>query len=1219
MMNVSIIIPAYNAQETIVATLKSVLAQSCSTWEAIIVDDGSTDETATIAARFARQDPRIQVMRQVQMGVSAARNSGIRMARYGWLLFLDADDWLAPQYLEKMTGRLAEDRSLDVVHCGWAWVAPDGTLLPAHFAPDKPDLFQEFARNILIAIHACIVRKSLVEVVGCFDPQQKIGEDWDLFQRVARTGARFGAVQELLAFYRMRENAASADGLAFGPEGIRLLNLGHSADSRVANPHPAHADGEPAEELPGLQLYWICWAAGLVLGRGVDARPLLAHIDGVIAPDIEPWNIANNLFDALTVPSCRTHTLTWQLWPAVTTQLNHFLGELEASVQVPNLARRVLTILERKVISEASSSCSYPLIIGSTLAVCIEITKPIGNIIAPQGTARLYAVVTMEGATLGSVELPICDGLVTAAVLQDAIADEYAWPILGRFFEHSLYPHLQIQQTIDGASLWREHLSLSTDLPEPGPAFWTIVHDQVGWTLFLQEFWSCPYHSAAFFYDNDAPSPYEPSLCHLQYEDFVSLEVSEPLPNIETYARVVRVAFYVGRSLLAVVQVPVENHFVSAQKLRVALTMSGAMELCRVAVREGLLSRRLTDPESLHARLASNASVRREKRRGADTLRLTLSLAADGAQLGVITGPRFLPGTEEFLHQISALEINSLVVARWSHQMLGTSASRRSKLPSAASQMILCAAESEGTPVIQIPQRDEAPKQVIYAPEFVWNPASVLANSDVQHGRERTVTASHYGRDHFETLFALRPDPWKYTSPYEQTKYEQTLAFLPSQRPKRAIEIGCAEGHFTVQLATLVNSLLAVDISDIALRRAAERCAALPNVSFAHFDLCKDLLPGRFDLIVCSEMLYFMGEQEDLRVVAQKLADALEPGGYLLVAHANLIVDEPERTGFNWNLPFGAKVIGTTLAAIDSLQLIKELRVPLYRIQLFQRKERRWLPHFHRAPQISEIEQPTPIPPEVIDTIIWQGSTTPPSEAPQPVTTRQLPILMYHRIAPIGAQRTARYRVSPADFEKQLRFLKDSGYYTIRLEEWQSAVQAKKALSGQAILITFDDGYQDFLTYAWPLLERYGFSATVFLVGDQIGGVNEWDRLSGELAPLLSWQEIHLLQSKGVEFGSHSMSHSPLTGLDLEQVVHEAICSRMTLSRGLGKPVTAFAYPYGDVDRVVQHLVGACGYTFAFSCRAGLAKFTNNLLALPRIEITGSDSLSGFVAKLARP
>ncbi|MGF1482212.1 MAG: glycosyltransferase family 2 protein [Cyanophyceae cyanobacterium] len=99
-MKVSIVIPAHNSAATLEETLSSVRAQTFAEWEAIIVNDGSFDQTETVAQCLADEDSRIQVVRQPQGGVSAARNTGIVRAQHDWLLFLDADDWLAPAHLE---------------------------------------------------------------------------------------------------------------------------------------------------------------------------------------------------------------------------------------------------------------------------------------------------------------------------------------------------------------------------------------------------------------------------------------------------------------------------------------------------------------------------------------------------------------------------------------------------------------------------------------------------------------------------------------------------------------------------------------------------------------------------------------------------------------------------------------------------------------------------------------------------------------------------------------------------------------------------------------------------------------------------------------------------------------------------------------------------------------------------------------------------------------
>src|SRR5262249_23076610 len=135
------VIAAYNAAETIADTLTSLLAQTYSCWEAVVVDDGSTDRTAQVVGQFTARDSRFRSVQRPNGGESAARNPGLGHATHDWVLFLDADDWIAPAHLEKMTGAIIADPSLDAVHCGYARVAADTTLVVERYEPPTGDLF----------------------------------------------------------------------------------------------------------------------------------------------------------------------------------------------------------------------------------------------------------------------------------------------------------------------------------------------------------------------------------------------------------------------------------------------------------------------------------------------------------------------------------------------------------------------------------------------------------------------------------------------------------------------------------------------------------------------------------------------------------------------------------------------------------------------------------------------------------------------------------------------------------------------------------------------------------------------------------------------------------------------------------------------------------------------------------------------------------------------
>ncbi len=216
--------------------------------------------------------------------------------------------------------------------------------------------------------------------------------------------------------------------------------------------------------------------------------------------------------------------------------------------------------------------------------------------------------------------------------------------------------------------------------------------------------------------------------------------------------------------------------------------------------------------------------------------------------------------------------------------------------------------------------------------------------------------------------------------------------------------------------------------------------------------------------------------------------------------------------------------------------------------------------------------------------------------------TQQLPIFAYRRISPDGFN-----AVTPQVFAQHLQHLKKQGYYSVSWEKWQNAKLTKTALPGKPVLLTFDGGYLDFLEYAFPLLKQFDFTATVFVVTDSIGKTNSWEKADSEAVQLMGWPELIQLRDAGMDIGSMSATYQPLTGLSPTEIVREAAKSRAILERGLGKSVKCFAYPYGSVDQIVEHLIGAVGYTFGVSYGLKFSSFADSLLSLPRMQVTAAN------------
>ncbi len=461
----------------------------------------------------------------------------------------------------------------------------------------------------------------------------------------------------------------------------------------------------------------------------------------------------------------------------------------------------------------------------------------------------------------------------------------------------------------------------------------------------------------------------------------------------------------------------------------------------------------------------------------------------------------------------------------------------------------------------------------------------------------------------WETWFS-RENPWRYDSGYEQRKYEQTLSLIDGLVTEDALELASAEGHFTAQLAPRVGRLLATDISATALARAAERCEGLANVDFRTVDVLGDDIPGDKDLIVVSEMLYYLEDRERLTTVAGKIAGALKPGGRLLTAHAFLVSDDPSRAGFDWDLPYGAATIAATFGATEGLQLEKSIRNDLYRIDLWQKTDA------VLAADVREEGYDIPAP-AVLRTLFPDGQRPGVAEA-RTAVTRTVPILMYHRVAETeGALK--RYAVTPQQFDDQLRMLKSFGFHTLNSAEFAWYREGHGTLTGRPVVLTFDDAYADFADNAFSRLQRWGFSAEVFVVTDKAGGTADWDARYGPPAPLMDWTTIGRLSEAGIAFGSHLATHPAADSLTSSELLYEAVKSRTTLQSRLGKDIVSIAAPYGNLDERAQRIYHYAGYTTVFTTEDGIAGLDHPLNRLPRIEVHDAMDADALATRLGVP
>ncbi|WP_210325149.1 trifunctional glycosyltransferase/class I SAM-dependent methyltransferase/polysaccharide deacetylase [Mesorhizobium silamurunense] len=453
-------------------------------------------------------------------------------------------------------------------------------------------------------------------------------------------------------------------------------------------------------------------------------------------------------------------------------------------------------------------------------------------------------------------------------------------------------------------------------------------------------------------------------------------------------------------------------------------------------------------------------------------------------------------------------------------------------------------------------------------------------------------------------------DPWNYGSPYEQEKYQRQLEILPAGPIVRALELACAEGQFTRQLAARVGHLTATDISPIAIGRARARCSDQPNVEFGVLDFSADTLPGEMDLIVCSEVLYYLDDLAELRRIAKKFVEALAPGGSFISAHAFVLGDNVERTGFDWNT-FGAQAISETLAATEGLVLEQSIQTELYRIDRFRRLSP---DDVATEPMIDQVPIRAPIGIGVARNIVWGGARALRRDVARSERRQRIPVLMYHSVADDGPAALARYRCTPAAFGSQMAWLRANGFHAIMSEQLEWFIASRQPFVGRPVLITFDDGFQNFADHAWPTLRANDLTAEVFLVTDLVGESAQWDAVSGPPTPLMDAGTVRRLTGEGAFFGSHLATHRAIDGLSSSDLAAELLRSRMFIERWTGRPTTAFAAPYSVTDRRLGRLARECGYRIGFGGRHGPAGLDCDPIDLPRIEIRGDRSLDDFVA-----
>ena len=202
------------------------------------------------------------------------------------------------------------------------------------------------------------------------------------------------------------------------------------------------------------------------------------------------------------------------------------------------------------------------------------------------------------------------------------------------------------------------------------------------------------------------------------------------------------------------------------------------------------------------------------------------------------------------------------------------------------------------------------------------------------------------------------------------------------------------------------------------------------------------------------------------------------------------------------------------------------------------------------------------------------------------------PILEYHMVQQAEPQDAYAYNVPVEDFRQQLDYLQEQGYTTISVRDFLRAKKGLQELPAKPVILTFDDGYETNYTELLPILEERGLKATVFMVGNSIGREK-----------YLSWEQLREMQHRGIEIGSHTANHLPLTEMSLETARDEVKLSKLLMEWNGLHTIYTLSYPNGKYTTELRDMLKEEEYLAAVTGDAGLNTFATDPYQLQRINI----------------
>jgi glycosyltransferase involved in cell wall biosynthesis len=230
----SIIIPCFNQAHFLSDCLDSLLSQTYINWEAIVVNDGSSDNTSEVALTFSQRDTRIRLIDKENGGLSSARNTGIRNSNGDRFIFLDSDDFLKSECLDNIASIVQTVNDNFLIQCGYSYISDDKQkILSEVNIYKKKSLYPEILEGNLGPCHSICISKNLAQNIGYFDESLKSVEDWDFWMRAVKAGCEIRVISDSLVFYRYSKHSMSRDPFIMYNALKIVISRGPKKDKRI--------------------------------------------------------------------------------------------------------------------------------------------------------------------------------------------------------------------------------------------------------------------------------------------------------------------------------------------------------------------------------------------------------------------------------------------------------------------------------------------------------------------------------------------------------------------------------------------------------------------------------------------------------------------------------------------------------------------------------------------------------------------------------------------------------------------------------------------------------------------------------------------------------------------------------------------------------------------------------------------------------------------------